>query len=100
MCNNEALAIQLAGGRNFFQMADFFYMSQAAMYNRLIEFSVYKVGINPYQAKGIIGSFTNGNSKIFNNEIRNSSYVASKSGNILSSKSELSRSFVGLHRII
>lgn len=99
MCNNEALAIQLVSGRNFLQIADFFYMSQAAMYNRLIEFSVYKVGINPYQAKEIVDSFTHGNSAIFNNEIKSSSYISSKLGSTLSNH-KLSRNAVGLHKIV
>lgn len=99
MCNNEALAIQLASGRNFFQIAEFFYMSQAAMYNRLIEFSVYQIGINPYQSKEIVGKFTNGNANIFNTEVRSSSYVASKLDNILSNP-KLDRSAIGLHRIV
>lgn len=99
MCNDEALSIQLSGRRNFLQLADFFYMSQAAMYNRLIEFCVYKIKINPYQAKDVVRNFTMGDSEFFSKEVKNSFYVTSKSEKVLSNP-ELQRSVLGLHRIV
>lgn len=65
MCNNDSLSIQLYSGKNFHQLREFFYMSKAAMYYRLIEYVVYQVGVSPYEAKGVVNNYIRGDRVFF-----------------------------------
>lgn len=83
MCNDESLSIQLYSGKNFSQLRDYFYMSKAAMYHRLFEYVVYKVGINPYHAQKVVTNYISGDRVFFDESV--SHYVIPIASKLLES---------------